>query len=391
MKPDSIEVDSQTSNMLVILIHGIRTNASYYADVRKVLEENGFKVEFTNYDRFDLIRFLLPFDVLRKKAAAKVEKQIDNAIFMNKGVEEVSIIAHSFGTYLFGKILAEKANLKVNKVILCGSVLRSDFNFANMRHKFDSPILNEVGTRDHWPAIAEAVTIGYGAAGTWGFKNSPVVDRWHNRLNHVDFNNGEFCKKYWVPFLREGKIEDGDNLHEKPPWYLSLIQIVWVRVALRSLLLFVVTYFFVKVALLSYENISDTGVSVVKTVTLETYDECIKDNDQGCSANDSNDYQTPNGDLFISEESKVTFSDGAGLKNISCKLDFSEKVQIETAKGPRVFAKKVTLSGHAESGSGLFGGYSGTTFTKCVATIKIIQFNDGFWSNFVDKIKEIYS
>jgi hypothetical protein len=62
--------------------------------------------------------------------------------------------------------------------------------------------MNEVGTRDIWPAIAESITSGYGSAGTYGFLRPLVRDRWHNGAHHGYFLNPSFCKKFWVPFLK---------------------------------------------------------------------------------------------------------------------------------------------------------------------------------------------
>jgi len=78
-----------------------------------------------------------------------------------------SIIAHSFGTYVVAEILREKFTMQAERVIFCGSVLRYDFPFEQIDGRFKGEIINEVGTADPWPALAESVTTGYGAAGTF--------------------------------------------------------------------------------------------------------------------------------------------------------------------------------------------------------------------------------
>jgi hypothetical protein len=68
------------------------------------------------------------------------------------------------------------------------------------------------------------VTFGYGSAGTHGFHRTGVRDRWHNGKGHSDFLTPEFCKEYWVPFLRDGKIIDNDENDEKDartPWQVD--------------------------------------------------------------------------------------------------------------------------------------------------------------------------
>jgi hypothetical protein len=49
-----------TTAPLVVLVHGIRTYASWHREFRPLLERHHFDVELTNYGRFDLVRFLLP-------------------------------------------------------------------------------------------------------------------------------------------------------------------------------------------------------------------------------------------------------------------------------------------------------------------------------------------
>jgi hypothetical protein len=44
----------------VVLVHGIRDFAYWQVGVRQALEARGFIVELTNYERFDLLRFLAP-------------------------------------------------------------------------------------------------------------------------------------------------------------------------------------------------------------------------------------------------------------------------------------------------------------------------------------------
>jgi hypothetical protein len=77
--------------------------------------------------------------------------------------------------------------------------------------------------------IAEVVTFGYGSSGTYGFRRPAIRDRWHNGKAHSDFLNEEFCKKYWVPLLRDGKIIDDEAKAERPPWWLWAVSTFQIR------------------------------------------------------------------------------------------------------------------------------------------------------------------
>src|SRR5258706_16367902 len=93
---------------LVILVHGIRDFARWESEVRRTLEECGFSVAPTNYGRMNLLEFLLPFPYFRNKAKAEVWLQILHAMVLHPDACQVSIIAHSFGTYLVAGILREQ-------------------------------------------------------------------------------------------------------------------------------------------------------------------------------------------------------------------------------------------------------------------------------------------
>src|ERR1700731_3844768 len=95
---------------VVVLVHGIRTRAQWYNSVKQALEEEGFKVALSNYGRFDLFRFLIPIPIFTSLAARSVARDIAEAM-SEHNTDSVSIIAHSFGTYLIGSILQNRGNL----------------------------------------------------------------------------------------------------------------------------------------------------------------------------------------------------------------------------------------------------------------------------------------
>ena len=233
------------SNHVVVLIHGIRDFASWQGEIRATLEDAGFKVEPTSYMRLDLLRFLVPFSFFREKVIDKIWNQIEDIRKIHNGAQ-ISFIAHSFGTYVLAQILRRKFTLNAHKVIFCGSVVRYDFPFEQIADRFDSPILNDIGTADVWPAFAESVTVGYGSAGTYGFRRPRVRDRWHNGKTHSAFLNPIFCKKYWIPFLKSGAIIEGDLPAEPPPHWIRLLYIVKIKY------LIVLMFFILTVPLGSY-------------------------------------------------------------------------------------------------------------------------------------------
>ena len=150
---------------VVILIHGIRDFALWQSAVRESLESDGFRVEATNYGRMNVLQFLLPFGYFRRKAVATVWNQVRIVKQNNEGAR-LSVIAHSFGTFVVAHLMKQEFDVRFHRIILCGSVLPYSFRFEAFQNQFLGPIANEVGTRDPWPAVAESVTSGYGSAGT---------------------------------------------------------------------------------------------------------------------------------------------------------------------------------------------------------------------------------
>jgi len=229
----------KTRSHVVILVHGIRTQALWQNELRKTLERADFVVQPTNYGYLDLVRFLVPWQIFAGPAIREITSQVRHTLAMHRGAD-CSIIAHSFGTFVVAMMLRDNTDLEFRKIIFCGSVVSHDFRFENYRKRFDEPLINEVGTRDFWPVMATILTFGYGSAGTYGFRRPAVRDRWHNGKTHSDFLAPDFCRKYWVSYLSSGEIIDDDGKAEGPPWWLwllSVFQIKYVLLALATVLL----------------------------------------------------------------------------------------------------------------------------------------------------------
>ena len=180
------DAHKDTKSHVVILVHGIRTRALWEDLIRKGLENEGFVVQPTNYGYLDLFRFIVPWQLFIGGVVEEITDQVRQTLKRNEGAN-CSIIAHSFGTFVVARMLRDHTELDFNKIIFCGSVVPDKFRFADYRGRFEEPLVNEVGTRDFWPVIAESLTFGYGSAGTYGFRRITVRDRWHNGKAHSDF------------------------------------------------------------------------------------------------------------------------------------------------------------------------------------------------------------
>jgi hypothetical protein len=215
---------------LVILVHGIRDIARWQASISATLRTAGFEVEPTNYGRVSLLEFLLPIPYFRNKAINTIWTQMQQAMQLHPDAK-VSIIAHSFGTYVVAKILEKQFILEgqIQKIVFCGSVVRYNFPFEQFKSRFQHPIINEVGTADPWPALAESVTTSFGSAGTFGFRRPGVRDRFHNGAGHGHFLTSTFCNTYWVDLFQGKPILEGDIPARDPPLWVVLISIFKIK------------------------------------------------------------------------------------------------------------------------------------------------------------------
>jgi pimeloyl-ACP methyl ester carboxylesterase len=215
---------------IVLLIHGIRTRATWAEKVRKTIESRaGFQVQPVKYGFVNTVRFIFPF-LTRQSIIDRFVDEYRAAKLRNPDAR-ISVIAHSFGTYVVTKALARATDVVLERVILCGSVVAESFRTAPYRAQLgDKPILNECGTNDIWPLLAKSAAWGYGATGTFGFGSDGIRDRFHN-FSHSSYFTEEFVRDYWLPYLAEGKLDttEWDLTRPNPPYWHSVITMLPIK------------------------------------------------------------------------------------------------------------------------------------------------------------------
>jgi hypothetical protein len=147
--------------------------------------------------------------------------------------------------------MQQEFNIQWHRIIFCGSVVSDRFPFEQLLSRFTPPILNEIGTKDFWPALAEAVTWGYGSVGSHGFMGAPVIERWHRGLAHSDFFTSEFCEKFWIPFLHRGTVVPADKPEPLPSWirFITRLPLKWlIAISFAGLLAIFLSFAWDKIA-----------------------------------------------------------------------------------------------------------------------------------------------
>src|SRR5215831_2288593 len=139
---------SPESRHIVVLIHGIRTQAPWAEMVAGILRQQcHVEVVPLRYGYFDLFRFLSPV-LTRRKPVNRIlrELRIVRATYPDS---KISVIAHSFGTYALCQALAQP-DIRIERLILCGSVVHSEFRWdqhtAQLIDIDKVPVLNDCGT-----------------------------------------------------------------------------------------------------------------------------------------------------------------------------------------------------------------------------------------------------
>lgn len=218
----------QSNNQILVLIHGIRTAAEWQEAVRSMFDGTNVIVFPIGYEYFDVLRFILPWT--RRTPIDRVSRELQNIKDSNPNVP-ISIIAHSFGTYIVSRVLKPDQGIRLKRLLFCGSIVPRDFEWDTVRGKPErDDFVNDVGTRDIWPVLAQSLSWGYGSSGTFGFKQSSIRDRFHD-LTHSDFFSEAWVRKYWLPFICDGTVRpsEWDSARPKQSFGLTALTIFQIK------------------------------------------------------------------------------------------------------------------------------------------------------------------
>jgi len=163
---------------IVVTLHGIRTRGRWQKQITPYLARHGLVPHHLDYGFFGVLSFLLPWTRARQVQWLRAELR---DLMDRTGARRVSVIAHSFGTWLALEVLeAENGNLRFDRVVLTGSIVRRDFPWAEtlLRDRRVQGVRNERATGDWVVRAAQwfsrlAAPLGIaprvGASGALGF------------------------------------------------------------------------------------------------------------------------------------------------------------------------------------------------------------------------------
>lgn len=207
--------DFINTEVALVTIHGIRTFGEWQERVFNLLYEKNNNVSRLNYEYgyFSSLSFLIP--PLRKKAVDNLYKQLVEWL-SEHDAKKFYLVAHSFGTYILAeaieRIIKDNRSINIECVILCGSVLKSSYDWNRVRGSRNFKIINECGTNDFILWLSNVFALGLGMAGKTGFNwiNSDLqLNRYHLGGHSLYFEykgtpSNNFIEDNWLPILFNG-------------------------------------------------------------------------------------------------------------------------------------------------------------------------------------------
>lgn len=196
---------------VVVSLHGIRTRGVWQKELAPILSKAGFIPYPLDYDYFSAVGFLS--EGSRKRRVEWLRKELE-VIMAREGVKRLSVIAHSFGTFMTAALI-EKYQIKFDKIILAGGIVRQDFNWdACFKKEQVNFVRNDYGRLDVWPKMAQEWVPEAGSSGREGFSQKDSVrleQKQFPKYGHSDY----FCETHfnneWIPTLRRIVLHESDR------------------------------------------------------------------------------------------------------------------------------------------------------------------------------------
>jgi len=201
---------------VLVTIHGIMSHADWNASLIPIANSQGWIVAPYIYG------FTTPDILLNKGKRKEAVDLFRDWIFSIKedycqNGERISVIAHSFGTYLIGAYLSgfeEFPPVNFNTIILTGSILNKQYDWESCAGFKVARVRNEIAPNDQWvkwmpkkPAEWLGLDPLFGQAGTEGFESkSEILSQATNKIfDHNNVIKKDVITSMWMPFLNSNR------------------------------------------------------------------------------------------------------------------------------------------------------------------------------------------
>ena len=206
-------VDRNNSRKALITIHGILSHGDWSAEITHIASSNGWIVAPFVYG------YEPPQVLVAASARTKIVDSFRDHIndMWDRYQCEVSVIAHSFGTYVIAKYLLgfDIPPVSIDTLILTGSVLNEDLDIDQFYGRAFK-IINEIAPNDSVVKYARPLSIWsdelFGRSGEIGFKKASqrLEQRTCEVFTHNNVIRRDVISKRWMPWL-EVNVGRGRN------------------------------------------------------------------------------------------------------------------------------------------------------------------------------------
>lgn len=211
------------NNNSLILVHGIKSRGGWFDRFSKHLEKEEIDITALYFAKVS-VKNLYQNEKTGNLLVEKIEKEYSKLRRRRKDCE-ISIIAHSYGSLIVAEALKRHSHLKINSLILLGSIVPREFDFHTLMPSQIKKILNECGDRDWLPAAAEYWIPGAGSSGTYFFEqtNSLIYNRRIKKCGHSGMLTRERLIHEWLPFIY-AVFPTVEVIEIKISWVVSLME-----------------------------------------------------------------------------------------------------------------------------------------------------------------------
>lgn len=204
-----LDSNSSGSDSVIIALHGIRTYGAWQEQLEKLVGQHckNFNYLPYKYGVFSIFSFIFPpFRIFQILLFYKCMRSHEKSLID----KDIYFVAHSFGTYILAYALKYYSTffkgLKIKRLILSGSALKSTFDWSGLFGKYDFQLINDCGNQDSTLCLNQAIIPGVGMAGRTGFvglNNERMVNRFFDGGHSLYFEkegikDSSFMQTYWL-------------------------------------------------------------------------------------------------------------------------------------------------------------------------------------------------
>lgn len=190
---------------VLVTIHGIRTHAEWNSEVTLLASANGWIVAPFYYGYVQPSVFA---STAKRQEIVENFRSFLSDVTMITGCKWVSVLAHSFGTYVAMKYIDgwEYPPVIFDTVILTGAIISENYDFTSLNGKV-AHLVNEIAPNDEWVEWAKIANLKrdplFGGAGKNGFKyvGTRLTQHHSEIFSHTNVIKRDVIASRWLPAL----------------------------------------------------------------------------------------------------------------------------------------------------------------------------------------------